>query len=122
MEFYVPVLLIIILFLTLYIVESSLGVIPKETESNFRKLMNGAGKATKTLMKLYLRRMSLAAAKGSFQIYTNPREDITDRLDPREIDINEIFNQEEEIQESMMSFNEELGEIDNSIPEDVQGV
>jgi hypothetical protein len=105
---------------TLYIVVSSLGVVPKETAKDFRKLMNGAGKATKTLMKLYLRRMSLAAIKGSFQIYTNPREDITDSIDPRAIKINDIFNQEEEIQEGMMVLNEELGEIDNLIPEDVQ--
>jgi hypothetical protein len=107
---------------TLYIVVSSLGVIPKETTTDFRKLMNGAGKATRTLIKLYLRRMSLAAVKGSFQIYTNPREDIINRLTPREIDFNDIFNQEEEIQEGMLTLNEELGELDNLIPEDVRGV
>jgi hypothetical protein len=109
-------------FRTLYIVVSSLGVVPKETAKDFRKLMNGAGKATKTIMKFYLRRMSLAAIKGSFQIYTNPREDIRDLLDPRAIDINDIFNQDEEIPEGMMVLNEELGEIDNLIPEDVRGV
>jgi hypothetical protein len=66
--------------------------------------------------------MSLAAIKCSFQIYTIPREDISDRLSPREIDIKDIFNPEEEIQEGMMILNEELSEIDILIPEDVRGV
>jgi hypothetical protein len=107
---------------TLDIVVSRLGVIPRETVIDFRRLLNGAGKITRTLMKLYLRRMSLAAIKGSFQIYTNPREDINDRLTPREIDINDIFNQEEEIQEAMWTLNDQLGEIDNLIPEVIRGV
>jgi alpha-glucosidase (family GH31 glycosyl hydrolase) len=86
---------------------SSLGVVPKSTYSDFNNLINLKG-TKKINTNIDLKRMSIAAIKGSHAIFANASEEYMAHNGVKQADLVLIFNEQDMIEENLNCLMDEM--------------